>query len=109
MPTYEYLCRRCGPFEDDRPMDESGEPGTCPGCGRAAPRAFLSAPRLAGMSAELRLAHATNERSAHAPRAAKQGRHRHGPNCGCGGGKAGTGSRAAAKGFPGRRPWMLSH
>jgi putative FmdB family regulatory protein len=109
MPTYEYLCHRCGPFENDRPMDESGEPGTCPACGQAAPRAFLSAPRLARMSAELRLAHATNERSVHEPRAAKRGGPRHEPNCGCRGAGGTKATRAAAKGFPGRRPWMISH
>src|SRR5882672_12586656 len=66
MPVYDYLCSDCGPFTDLRPMAESDAPLRCPGCGVLAPRAFLTAPHFAIMSAEGRLAHATNERSAHA-------------------------------------------
>ena len=69
MPVYDYLCERCGPFTEMRPMAECDVPQRCPRCGRAAPRAFLTAPYFAAMSAERRSAHATNERSAHAPAA----------------------------------------
>ena len=56
MPVYDYLCRRCGPFTDMRPMADCDLPSACPGCGRKAPRAFLTAPYCAAMSAERRLA-----------------------------------------------------
>ena len=107
MPIYEYLCERCGPFENERPMRESALPRACPDCGADAPRALLTAPRMSGLSTELRLAHATNERSAHEPQAGAG--HRHGPGCGCSGGRQKKESGSAAKGFPGRRPWMISH
>ena len=67
MPVYEYLCTDCGPFTDLRPMAECDAPLQCPDCGVLAPRAFLTAPYFSCMSTERRLAHATNERSAHAP------------------------------------------
>jgi putative FmdB family regulatory protein len=115
MPVYDYLCDRCGPFTALRPMAESGEPLECPNCRHDAPRAYLTAPYFATMSSERRLAHATNERSAHAPPnlaafKAKQ----HGAGCACCGGKSSMGRKTArgkngAKSFPGSRPWMISH
>ncbi|MGO9400797.1 MAG: FmdB family zinc ribbon protein [Xanthobacteraceae bacterium] len=115
MPVYDYLCVRCGPFTEMRPMIESDLPHACPECGQEAPRAFLTAPYFATMSAERRLAHATNERSASAPRTLSGSAH--GNGCGCCSARglrssaqrrAGT-SRAGGKSFPKRRPWMLSH
>lgn len=112
MPLYEYECAACGPFEAVRPMAQYDQPHACPDCGVQAPRAFLTAPNLAGMPAALRQAHATNERSAHEPRQSRAG---HGPNCGCCGSK-GSAARSAvkrspdgAKSFPSKRPWMISH
>ena len=116
MPVYDYLCTRCGPFTEMRPMAESDRPHECPECGKDAPRAFLTAPYFATMSSERRLAHATNERSASAP-LTLSGRNAHGGGCSCCSGKslrydkgarAGSG-RGAAKGFPAKRPWMISH
>lgn len=77
-------------------------------CGAEASRALLTAPNLAGMAPALRLAHATNERSAHEPRRSGGG---HGPNCGCCRGGTGMAARSAdgGKSFPNRRPWMISH
>ena len=72
MPVYDYLCGRCGPFTEMRPMAECDLPSDCPDCGRQAPRAFLTAPYFSAMSAERRRAHATNERSAHAPQPLSQ-------------------------------------
>jgi putative FmdB family regulatory protein len=114
MPVYDYLCARCGPFTDMRPMAESELPHECPACGKDAPRAFLTAPYLAAMSTERRVAHATNERSASAPQTLSGMKRTHGSGCGCCSGKSlrydksGSG-RTGAKGFPTRRPWMLSH
>jgi putative FmdB family regulatory protein len=111
MPVYDYLCDRCGPFTDMRPMADCDRPNDCPQCGNKAPRAFLTAPYLAAMSAERRLAHATNERSASAPLASSSGKSSHGAGCSCCGGKPLRPSkrRDGAKSFPARRPWMISH
>jgi putative FmdB family regulatory protein len=108
MPIYDYLCADCGSFQDERPMAEYDSPQPCPGCGGSAPRALLSAPSFALMDGGKRRAHATNEKSAHAPRVARG----HGASCGCckpAKRKAEAVSAPAAKSFPGRRPWMLSH
>ena len=108
MPFYDYGCDHCGPFTAFRAMAEYEEPLACPECGVMAPRVLLAAPRLGGMDQARLAAHATNERSAHAPRRS----HAHGPGCGCSGHAAGAGGGKAAprsKGFSGRRPWMISH
>jgi hypothetical protein len=81
-----------------------------------APRAFLTAPYLASMTPERRLAHAINERSASTPRTLSSSK-AHGAGCGCcaakplrpSGKRARPAKRAETKGFPERRPWMLSH
>jgi putative FmdB family regulatory protein len=105
MPLYDYECERCGPFTALRPMADYDAPLDCPDCGASAPRVMLTAPRL-GATDRLQLAaHATNERSAHAPR-----RSSHGAGCGC---CSGSGAKAKStpqvKGFSNRRPWMISH
>ena len=117
MPVYDYLCDRCGSFTEMRPMSDSALPHECPGCGKDAPRAFLTAPYFAAMSAERRLAHATNERSASSPKVLSGLNGSHGGGCGCCSGKSlrykkgaqGGASRGGAKSFPARRPWMISH
>jgi putative FmdB family regulatory protein len=109
MPTYEYDCPECGPFEAMRSMAEYQAPHPCPDCGADAPRAGVSAPRLMGMDAGRRNAMATNERSASAPARASRA---HPSSCGCckpGGGKLKAESVSAAKSFPAARPWMISH
>jgi putative FmdB family regulatory protein len=114
MPVYEYDCEACGPFTALRPMAESAAPMECPACRRDAPRAYLTAPYFATMSSERRLAHATNERSAHAPPNLAAFKAKHGAGCACCGGKSSMKRRTArgkngAKSFPGSRPWMISH
>lgn len=108
MPTYEYDCPSCGPFEAVRPMAEFQAPHACAGCGVPAPRVILSAPRLAGMGSGRRAAFATNERSANAPR---QSRGAHPAGCGCckPGARISAEGPGAEKGFPAARPWMISH
>ena len=94
-----------------RPMAECDAPHDCPDCAAAAARdPDRAAPRLhASRRAQ---AHATNERSAHAPTVGgMQGAH--GAGCGC----CSTASRRGAtqtgangaKAFPTARPWMISH
>jgi putative FmdB family regulatory protein len=112
MPVYDYLCGRCGPFTEMRPMADCDLPQRCPQCARRAPRAFLTAPYCAAMSAERRLAHATNEKSASAPQTLSGLKKAHGAGCGCCSGKqVGKAERArnGGKSFPTKRPWMLSH
>ena len=112
MPVYDYQCDRCGPFSVMRPMAECEQPGKCPHCGRDATRAYLTAPYFAGMSSELRLAHATNERSANAPMTLSSMKKNHGAGCTCCSGASSRMTRRSkdgSKSFPKSRPWMISH
>jgi putative FmdB family regulatory protein len=112
MPVYDYLCARCGPFTEMHPMADYELPQPCPQCRKQAPRAFLTAPYCAAMSSELRLAHATNERSASSPRTRSELKNAHGAGCGCCSQKrlgAAKRTRSGAKVFPLKRPWMISH
>jgi putative FmdB family regulatory protein len=96
VPTYEYACSACGAFDALRPIVQRNDPGDCPGCGAASPRVMFTPPGLGLVTDEARRAHGVNERSAHAPR------------CGCSLHGAAK-KTAGAKGFPGKRPWMISH
>ena len=60
MPTYEYECEDCGPFNEVRPMAEFDKPQPCPDCAQLAPR-LLTAPALGGgaLKADTRAAPAT--------------------------------------------------
>lgn len=110
MPVYEYACPDCGAFSSLRPMKEYQNPAACPRCGRASPRALLSAPAISALPTAQRHAHAVNEQARHAPRLASQTETRHGPGCGCCGKKSGASVTAAGeKLFPKKRPWMISH
>ncbi|HEY2068948.1 MAG TPA: FmdB family zinc ribbon protein [Rhizomicrobium sp.] len=108
MPVYEYLCATCGPFIEIRPMAEFQQPRPCEECGKAAPRALLTAPAMSGLDPARRHAGTVNERSANAPKRAK----RHLPSCRCcssAGGKKFSVEAAAPKSFPTQRPWMIGH
>jgi putative FmdB family regulatory protein len=137
MPTYDYVCHNCGEFEAIRNMGERNQDCACPHCGDAAPRAILHAPRLAVMSSSSRFAMATNERASNAPRSSRDGsrdgvldgslggargeragsygRLKHPSSCSCCATRKSAvadiknTSPLAAKSFPGRRPWMISH
>ena len=62
MPTYEYMCKKCGPFTQLRPMAECELPSACPQCSARAPRVLLTAPGCLTMSADARQASAKRER-----------------------------------------------
>jgi len=62
MPTYEYMCKKCGPFTQLRPMAECELPSACPECGARSPRVLLTAPGCLSMSAESRQAGVKYER-----------------------------------------------
>jgi putative FmdB family regulatory protein len=96
MPTYEYACGACGAFDALRPIAQRNDPCTCPACGAASPRVVFTPPGLSFVADEVRQAHAVNERSAHAPR------------CSCAS-HAPAKTASGAKGFSGKRPWMISH
>lgn len=112
MPTYDYLCPQCGPFEALRRLADRDVPAPCPACKALSARAWLSAPMLADMPAERRQAMATNERAQHEPkRSGSYGRmHPAGCSC-CSSSRRGATVRApdGSKAFPTRRPWMISH
>jgi putative FmdB family regulatory protein len=77
MPTYDYDCKDCGPFEAFRPMSQRDAPAECPACSK-------SAQRTVG-SSHVRLAGDTRYDDA-ATLAAAQGayrRMRHAAGCGC--------------------------
>jgi len=107
-----FTCRAC-----EQRVSTEWQPGSaeldCPACGTAAPRALLTAPRLAVMDGNRRHAFETNERSRHAPtHSTAEGRaNGHGAGCSCCSGPKKKASVAAngAKAFPSKRPWMISH
>ena len=102
MPIYDYHCRDCGiEFTALRPMAQCSEPAACPQCAGDAPR-FITAPRLALMSAQTRQAHQTNERSAHQPRVSR------GHQCGAGCSHQAE-KPALRQSGAGKRPWMIGH
>lgn len=111
MPTYDYQCESCGPFEKIRRIAERNEPAACPLCGEEAPRVMISAPNFADMPSDKRLAMATNEKACHEPKSSASVRHPKG--CGCcktstTASPASSGA-ATARSFANRRPWMISH
>ena len=112
MPVYEYMCKKCGPFTRMRMMSEYECPSDCPACGSRAPRVMLTAPRCQNMSADARLVHAVNERSAHEPRRLSSSTGGHGTGCACCATPSSSRTRrgkGGLKGFPASRPWMISH
>jgi len=117
MPLYDYVCRQCGEFTAWGSIQHSSDDAACPDCGQDS-RRVISAPRLAVMSPQSRVAHERNEKSANEPM------HRRRSSCGCTGshtcgsastGAASTAESAAAKPALQRqtkgnaRPWMLGH
>uniref|UniRef100_UPI0019810142 FmdB family zinc ribbon protein n=1 Tax=Burkholderia sp. Ac-20379 TaxID=2703900 RepID=UPI0019810142 len=82
MPIYDFHCEACGPFVAMRAIAERDRPAPCPACGTIGARR-LTAPALALLAGERRVAHATNERAAHPPaQSGQRGGRRHRPGCG---------------------------
>ena len=107
MPLYDYSCEHCGPFRAWRRMSECTAASECPECGDPAARA-PSAPFLADMNPNSRIAHQRNEKSAHEPQVASRS------------GMKGMGSKRgghAGHAHHGHhhhhhhsgRPWMIGH
>ncbi|GAB7522684.1 FmdB family zinc ribbon protein [Paraburkholderia sp. 2C] len=72
MPLYDYTCSNCGPFRLMRPMAQSDAPTACPACGRLSTKT-VTAPFLADMAPQNRIACQRNEKSAHVPRVMSRG------------------------------------
>jgi len=105
MPVYDYRCAACDTeFTLLMPMSRSADPAACPACAHSADR-VIAAPRLNTMRADLRAAHQTNERSAHAPKMTSG--HRCGAGCSHNHGK--TEQPALKQSSSSKRPWMLGH
>jgi len=121
MPLYEYRCDDCGTFSAIRKMSESGLQGICKNCGAASER-IISAPHIALVGNDQRVAHERNEKSAHEPATRRRS------SCGCSGGhtcqpgtdkprtKKDQASRSEQQGAVFQmqtkrtaRPWMLGH
>ncbi|MEK0434796.1 MAG: hypothetical protein RL369_845 [Pseudomonadota bacterium] len=118
MPTYDYECASCGPFEAVRSISDRNEPMPCRSCGEMAAWLPVAAPRLAVMSADQRLAFSTNERASHEPQHSSTYRHPTGCSC-CRpasknkqaevGGRGENSTNKPMKTFNNKRPWMISH
>jgi putative FmdB family regulatory protein len=113
MPIYDYRCSECGEFSALRKMSEASESVSCPECGEMASR-IISAPYLALMDRNTRVANERNEKSAHEPRKVRRS------SCGCSGThtcKTDSASQAAKSNLNGlqmqtkktARPWMIGH
>lgn len=114
MPTYDYACPACGGFDAFRTLAARNEAASCPDCGTASPRVFVTAPRLGLLEGGMRRAMDTNERARHEPkRSGEYVRMKHPAGCGCcssgSARKATVTAPNGAKAFPSKRPWMISH
>jgi putative FmdB family regulatory protein len=99
MPLYEYDCEKHGVFESMQSMQHAERPERCPSCNRPAPR-VLSAPRLACVTLNERVARDRNEKSRHEPRLATP------PKAAANREKA---ERPALRSSHSSRPWVLEH
>lgn len=74
MPLYNYMCEECGPFKEWQSMAKCTEPSICTECGAESQRA-VSAPGLSLISANTRMAHFRNEKSADKPEVVNKPKH----------------------------------
>ncbi len=113
MPVYEYLCDDCGPFTQMRPMSECDEPHDCPQCSVEAPRVILTAPafRLHARGATQSPRHQRAQFPRPQDARSIQGRGTHRDVAAVRGNRRVWSRRpkAARRGFPTARPWMISH
>ena len=100
MPLYEYICQDCGPFTEIEKMARASEPMPCPSCEQLAPRG-ISAPFLANMDPNNRVAHQRNELSSHEPKVGNVKKHDHSHGHGH--------SHRKVHAHKGSRPWMIGH
>lgn len=109
MPLYDYHCHDCGEFRSWQSMSESDADVACPDCHSLAGR-LVSAPSLALMPNNNRIANTRNEKSADQPevitKASKDGggsaRHAHGGHCH-------ANHQSSGHSHSHGRPWMIGH
>ena len=104
MPLYLYNCKSCGEFQDWQAMTACDQPAACPRCGRRS-RRVVSAPKILAMDANLRKAHARNERSAHEPRLVRRDKQKPHDHVLVPGAAHGHGPHFHRS----SRPWMIGH
>ncbi|MFA6903209.1 MAG: zinc ribbon domain-containing protein [Gallionellaceae bacterium] len=118
MPIYDYRCDTCGDFEAWGKMSASSAPAQCTICGANSGR-IITAPSLAILGSNQRIAHERNEKSAHEPKTTRRS------SCSCSGahtcsGKTSNPSAKEKKAMAKTgglemqtkktaRPWMLGH
>ena len=66
VQTYEFVCKDCGPFEQQRSFVEASDPMACPSCGLATKRVYYM-PATRKMSATPFNTTNRVEKSAHEP------------------------------------------
>ena len=106
MPLYDYRCDDCGDFRSWQSMSQSGADIDCPSCDQRASR-LVTAPSLALMPANNRIAHSRNEKSADQPVVAKRSSMDHSGQSGCSHGHHHHGSGGLSHSHG--RPWMIGH
>lgn len=110
MPLYDYHCRDCGDFRSWQSMNESDANVACPDCDLSATRS-VTAPSLALMPSNNRIANSRNEKSADQPEVITK----KAPQDGGGGvgGHAHGGHQHSghnhSHGHSHGRPWMIGH
>lgn len=106
MPLYDYRCTDCGDFRSWQSMSQSDAEAICPNCAKGASR-LVTAPSLALMPANNRIAHSRNERSADQPVVATRSSmdHRSGDT------RCSHGHHHHSNGLSHShgRPWMIGH
>jgi putative FmdB family regulatory protein len=109
MPLYDYHCEDCGDFRAWRSMSASDADAACPACAGSASR-LVTAPSLALMPANSRVAHARNEKSADQPevvtRSSSHGQQKGRAHAYC---SHGHDHGKAGLSHSHGRPWMIGH
>jgi putative FmdB family regulatory protein len=95
VPTYEFLCEGCEPFEKQRSFVEASDPLACPSCGLAAKRVYHM-PATRKMSTALSNAMDRAEKSGHEPEVVQRP-------------AAGGASSGKKHQHSHGRPWALGH
>ena len=108
MPLYDYRCDGCGDFRAWQSMNQSDADVACPSCAQDASRQ-VTAPSLALMPANNRIAHGRNEKSADQPEVVKRSsmpaENKGGSHAHCGHGQG----HGQGYGHSHGRPWMIGH
>jgi len=71
MPTYDFLCEDCGPFEESRSLEETTDSAVCPACEGEARRLYCM-PNTRTMPAAFSSAMRRSEKSGYEPEVARR-------------------------------------